>query len=530
MPSKKDYGQPTRRSGRLRAASVASSAASADHGACATGAREEKGPVKGPFDTVVACDQLVAGETILRAALTKAQLTAIVEAFVTRERDLKDRVAELAAERDAAVEKLARRRDLESAFREQQLVVKMAEIAARKGASPTSSPAVVLSEHTSPAPASLPEPSDLPVVAATTATATTAITSASSSTATPTPIPSWRRLAASIGGYLSPFAGRSPSKQVPQSEPPAARSDEPLGELTPAARKRGAPEEETPRQVRTPSAFLGPSSRNPQQPTSLSAITELTEQSSSTAMTGSDSTPSRAPRSVRAARTARQHSTTSSSQRTWQAHAQQSTSSALLKYQRMRTLEREAEKLRNDQEIVEMSTHRRKRVKVSDLVTLPHHRPDESSSTFRVPDIDSDDEMEVDEDEPVRTNAFVMAQEQAQEQTAPEPRPKPAVQLTPASSPPVVQQTDVVASSSELTSTPVEQESFAEWYNKPAGPPADPAAAFWFDRFSLVFDQAGIPRRDPNDTLTDEEEAAECGRRFQAAFDQQQAEQSLTSP
>nr|POF15355.1 hypothetical protein CFP56_42244 [Quercus suber] len=595
-------------------------------GACTTGAREKKRPVKGLFDPVVACDQLVGGETAVRAALTKAQLTAIVEAFVTRERDLTDRVAELAAERDEAVEKLSRRRGLESAFREQQLVKRMAEIASRRGASPTFPPAVVLSEHTSP-PAALPSelrdlPADVAAVqadAAITTTSTPAAAAATTTTSpaaaavapvapapatTPAPIPSWRRLAASIGGYLSPFAGRSSPQPIPQTEPPAARTDEPLRELTGAARKRAAPEDE-PRRIRTPSAFVGPSSRNPQVPTSLSAITERTERS--TSVPGSLNTPSRAPRSVRAVRAARQNSGTPAGRRTWQAHARQSTSSASMRYHRMRQLDLEVEERQHDQE---RNAHRSKRVKVSDLVTLPHHRPGESSSTFRVPDIDSDGEMEVDEDVPVRSKPFAIGEAQpstisssetlltqgqtllssetlltqgrnpsssetllTQGQEIPsssetlltqgrnpsssetlltqgrnlpfssetlltQGRNLPSSSETlltqgqdgfssleafrtqgddhPSSSETLLTQGTPFSSSSEALLTQGEGESFTEWYNKPTGRPLDPAAAFWYDRFSLVFDQAGIPRRDPNFKFTDEDEAAECGRRFKA--------------
>ena len=58
-----------------------------------------------------------------------------------------------------------------------------------------------------------------------------------------------------------------------------------------------------------------------------------------------------------------------------------------------------------------MESHRRKRVKVDSLAWIPHHRPGESSGTFRVPDIDSDDEMEVDETIPERSNVFAEAEE-----------------------------------------------------------------------------------------------------------------------
>lgn len=53
-----------------------------------------------------------------------------------------------------------------------------------------------------------------------------------------------------------------------------------------------------------------------------------------------------------------------------------------------------------------MVAHRTKRVKIDDLLYIPHNRPGDPSGTFRVYDDDSDDEMEVDEDVELRKNVF----------------------------------------------------------------------------------------------------------------------------
>ncbi len=92
------------------------------------------------------------------------------------------------------------------------------------------------------------------------------------------------------------------------------------------------------------------------------------------------------------------------------------------KLDRMRALQKELEELEEDEDIKEMQSHRRKRVKVDHLVTIPHNLPGDSSSTFRVPEVDSDDEMEVDYDVEERSNIFDEAEKmdegiQAQKET-----------------------------------------------------------------------------------------------------------------
>lgn len=75
----------------------------------------------------------------------------------------------------------------------------------------------------------------------------------------------------------------------------------------------------------------------------------------------------------------------------------------------MRQLQKELEELKQDADIKDMtaqSARSRKRVKIDNLAAIPHNRPGDSSSTFRVPDIDSDDEMEVDANVEERSNIF----------------------------------------------------------------------------------------------------------------------------
>ncbi|KAK5693253.1 hypothetical protein LTR17_025174, partial [Elasticomyces elasticus] len=79
------------------------------------------------------------------------------------------------------------------------------------------------------------------------------------------------------------------------------------------------------------------------------------------------------------------------------------------KMERLRKLQVELSELNADDDVQEMQSHRLKRVKVDDLEYIPHNRPGDSSGTFRVPDIDSDDEMEVEFDVPERQNVFQTA-------------------------------------------------------------------------------------------------------------------------
>lgn len=81
------------------------------------------------------------------------------------------------------------------------------------------------------------------------------------------------------------------------------------------------------------------------------------------------------------------------------------------KLEHMRMLERELERLRKDEDIIEMESHRRKRVKVDSLEYIPHKQPGDAEGTFRVPEWDSDDEIEVEEAVPERVNVFKQAQQ-----------------------------------------------------------------------------------------------------------------------
>jgi hypothetical protein len=302
----------------------------------------------------------------------------------------------------------------------------------------------------------------------------------------------------------APTPQRVPSVQEPAPSAPAS-DNQPT-----RTRKRPAPAEpNTPAQKETP-RFLMPSTKHPKTASSLTPITEqdtsrmsmFSENTPAPMDTPSKNPPATAPhkrRSMAEVRAARLGlGSASASKRpapfSWEIKAadrelqrdgfqvpntptSKNQSAAAkprdpnadkryAKLERKRQLERELEQLKRDADIIEMESHRRKRVKVDNLAFIPHNRPGDAEGTFRVPDIDSDDEMEVDDDVPERTNVF----EEASEITA-TPAPttaSPAKQFNfpSATTPPVVQQpapSDAFPTVSEDTTTapePVVQSKF----------------------------------------------------------------------
>ena len=255
---------------------------------------------------------------------------------------------------------------------------------------------------------------------------------------------SWGRV---LGYLASPFSRK---RAAPAEEEEVARSQKRVRIETAQSTPRA------PHQHQSPREYAGPSAQNPKMPTSLSTITEYSEPSLlSSVMDSTPSRPSRAPSQrtphvpqntptmpshpeqepqstlkvpehtlsmpqrtpgtpvvmrrsavLRAARRAQQSARPPMNppyawEKTTSKPKEPNADARLAKMQRLRDLQKELEQLKQDDDIKDMeahSVHRRKRVKVDELVSIPHNRPGDSASTFRVPDVDSDDEMEVDED------------------------------------------------------------------------------------------------------------------------------------
>lgn len=92
-----------------------------------------------------------------------------------------------------------------------------------------------------------------------------------------------------------------------------------------------------------------------------------------------------------------------------------------------------------------------KRVKVDHLAEIPHNRPGDSAGTFRVPDIDSDDEMEVYDSVEERSNIFSTPQLPAQQPTTPHPQTQQATTPMPPPQLPAQQDTTPLPRAQQAT-------------------------------------------------------------------------------
>ena len=271
-------------------------------------------------------------------------------------------------------------------------------------------------------------------------------------------VPRWRQIIGNTIGRLSPFSRK---QTVPQTVPQQQNPSAPLGEL-PESRKRAAEEEDeeqsdTPTQKR-PRTFLNPSvKRGLPHHSSLHTITEYTENSEMPSEVPM-STPSKPPSKpstkppqtfeeslrqiqaqsatkaaakrtfserddetesittstpatgrkrrtvaeVRAAHAARAAARAGTPiQKSWERTPMVKEPNADLRHARAQEIESTRARLAalEAEAVADGTMHRKlKRVKVDDLVLIPHNRPGDSEGTFRVPDYDSDDEITVDED------------------------------------------------------------------------------------------------------------------------------------
>ena len=217
----------------------------------------------------------------------------------------------------------------------------------------------------------------------------------------------------------------------------------------------------TPKPTRTPGSgknYTGPSSKNPQMPTSLSTITEYTEPSTLSSFSESllTSTPSKAPRAqpsrgllqapqvtpirkptntpgtmrrsaqLRAARAARDAGgktpvSSFAARAAAMKPVETNADARLAKMERYIALQKELEELQQDTDIQEIESHRVKRVKIDSLVQIPHNRPGDPSGCFRMPEEDSDDEMEVYASVEEKSNLFEEAEATVTEPLTTEP-------------------------------------------------------------------------------------------------------------
>ncbi|KAK1048392.1 hypothetical protein LTS16_004576 [Friedmanniomyces endolithicus] len=424
-----------------------------------------------PWDVIAASTRVINGDRNSALSLTKKQRLAIIDNITARLEHAESettssaaRILELEGKLRVAEAAAATKRSLRADSMQLQIQLKVQErraAAAALESVPVLAPSQQQQERVTASPPSSPQHEEVPLLLG-------SGQAAQEPPALPaTPLPAWRRVIGTAASLLSPFGRRAPSP-LPANTAPARvshaeqQTTAPLGELTPARKRSAEGEIDTPRPAKratpaatptaakTPRAFLMPSTKNRRVPTSLSTVTEYTEDQSQLGRTllvgttptampeersefGSSllvgTTPSKPPqrRSVASARAKRlQTAGTPLQPLSWEQRARTITPAVpaetnadrrFEKAERLRKLQKELAELNKDVDIIEMESHRRKRVKVDDLKYIPHNRPGESSGTFRVPDIDSDDEMEVEMSFPERSNVF-------EEATAQEPIPE----------------------------------------------------------------------------------------------------------
>ncbi|KAK0876028.1 hypothetical protein LTR87_010181 [Friedmanniomyces endolithicus] len=431
-----------------------------------------------PWDVIAASTRVINGDRNSALSLTKKQRLAIIDNITARLEKAESettssaaRILELEGQLHVAEAAAAAKRSLRADSMQLQIQLKVQERRAAATALesvPVPAPSQQQQERVTASPPSSPQHEEVPLLLG-------AGQAAQEPPALPaTPLPAWRRVIGTAASLLSPF-GRRAASPLPANTTPARvshaeqQTTTPLGVLTPA-RKRSAEEEidtprpakratpaATPTAAKTPRAFLMPSTKNRRVPTSLSTVTEYTEDQSQLGRTLpigttpampeehsefassllAGTTPSKPPqrRSIASVRAKRlQNAGTPLPPLSWEQRARAITPAApaennadrrFEKAERLRKLHKELAELNKDEDIIEMESHRRKGVKVDDLQYIPHNRPGESSGTFRVPDIDSDDEMEVEMSVPERSNVFeeAVAREPTPAAVA-EPRPE----------------------------------------------------------------------------------------------------------
>lgn len=262
----------------------------------------------------------------------------------------------------------------------------------------------------------------------------------------------WRSLMSGLAGRWFPgLKKRKADDALDDAPTPKARAVE-SSENTPIGRPIAA-------------KHLMRSAKDLNVPSSLSTVTEYTEPPS---MLETDTTPSkparlppatprRTPAAVRRAQRTSRSASNTPARVPWvgernmakEKPKQPNADARIATIQQWHDIKKEYERLRDDPVVKEVEGHGRKRVKVDNLPVIPHNRPGDSSSTFRVPDIDSDDEMEVDEEVEETTNVFEDS-EKLQEKT-------PGTTPMRASTQPTT--TPLQQPSTQRTATPLQQQS-----------------------------------------------------------------------
>ena len=374
-------------------------------------------------------DTILRGDRAGLARLTKADLIAVVGALADRATTSQRHVEALEKDLGRAESTTAA-----NTMKKGQQSMKMREIMRMHGG------AKPAEEAAAPAPAP-PAPAD----PAPSPPPTTPAAAPAASPAEEVPASLWRSF---TNMFTTPFSRKRVAEDEPASPAPSQKRQKPI-EPAPAAEKQQAttPARESTEQPTPAPAPIEPPSTAPAPPATMKPMATPTPKRKRTAGTTAAATPLPAipesspqqnapitprPRTIASARAAK--SASKAAQQTdrpwaWEKKPRVKEPNADTRLAKIRQADfyrRKLAELEKDEEVL----RKVKRVKVDHLAEIPHNRPGDPSSCFRVPDIDSDDEMEVDEDVEERRNIFSASQPPAPQAETPAPPQLPAQQVT----------------------------------------------------------------------------------------------------
>lgn len=395
--------------------------------------------VAAAFDPSSTISSISRGNRAIITKLTKAQLLEVVKTYAERDAASQRRISSLEQDLEHAEENC-----VAAVPSRGQYSMKMAEImrkhkeeqaeaeaAAAKAAPPPPAPATTQSAS-SPAPI----------------TPSAAVT-ASPGAAPPTSV--WRSI---TNLFSTPFSRKRAAEDEPASSEPSQKRQKPI-QPTPATVKkttstprRPVTEQPTPRTAVKDSPVPAPPAT--EQP-STTPVPKRKRTTATATATPLPAIPESSPKAPMTAITPRRRTLASvratksavkpqqEKRYVWEATPkvkEPNADSRLAKIRLAESLRRQLAQLEQDEEVLRKT----KKVKVDHLTEIPHNRPGDPSSMFRVPDIDSDDEIEVDTWVEERTNIFETPQPSTQAATTPAAPPTalPATQpaATPATRPP----------------------------------------------------------------------------------------------
>lgn len=376
--------------------------------------------------------------------LTQGQKDAVISAFTDRELQLKKRLSRLETEnreQELQIKELTKRTaSAPSRLRDSFLAERIVQIQQREASltpAPTTASESASRIPTSAAKSEMSEHNEFEFSSSSLIEGTPALAQAPRFETPKSGTPSPRR---SFFGSLfktitTPFSLR---KSATPTTSPTAQPEQPkLGEL-PASRKRSAPEPEPDSERRpTPPApepqqhRSEPASQLPRitisgtpkrvQPSqantdtvqtrtggrNLTTISEHTEPSEQT-LNIPEPTPTRQPRRIRDTmrRSTVRPPTPARAWTPQPAPREPNADRRLEKLRKFKELDEQLKAMKKDPETKDIVERPMKRVKIDHLVSIPHNRPGDSKSTFRMFEIDSDEEMEVDEEVEERSNVF----------------------------------------------------------------------------------------------------------------------------